>query len=804
MSRAARSLPLDLLVRVREAEASLPPAETARVALTCLGEVAAASGQWGQLLLKLGGVLESAIFSKEDSTSTTGTAAVDHMSYLTIAQRAREQAEWSRLDCTRLRAENLALRSRNELAAAEAASAREELRAELERQSNAQLRIEHLTEQLRLRERRAKAVEAEARQSFLALTGEAEALRHKLTRSSIVMGELSSFRDRLESVRVRFRALTADRLSDTPHVPTPPQQVVDLTGQLRGLYYDLVDTFEAQRTNLLHTREHHENVRAKFARDAGSLIREKERLGMHAIRELGVAGGGNPSAPNEVLAQLVRLRLRGGGMWNGYANLCSYLLSKTLTHASAGGNDGGGGGAAAAAAAAAADAADDPPSELVSVDPPSWAHPLPTPELVHQEIIVVFTSARKASGSIVVCTESAGMATGVPLHAGNARPVSRPTSATLHSSAPASSSHAFVSFSDHLVGHYLEQYGDRRIALAALHSFLKAVARLRAQGSQRVELFALALSGKISIFACWAFAEAVRALAGIRDQIRLETRVERETATLLLYGDFATHAEMAEVAARLHAHCTDADVAPLGVAASPYSLLLEFVAGQIVGGVEARLRRALTQLAARDLVNAGCMRLTRFQDAVVGILKPKKASRRAMTRLFRAVAYETHAKSLLGQVASGKVPDSAANEGKVGGGGEGGEGLTTDDGRFEAVPAAQTANAQREDAMKRMMMMPVDIDNKLAGVLAFYYWTTVPSADVGMLADARAVASGENLGTLEEEKDAEEKEGEDDVFDSEVGRRSSNAVSHQPAVAAEEEQQEPQEQQQELQLRAAE
>ena len=275
-----------------------------------------------------------------------------------------------------------------------------------------------------------------------------------------------------------------------------------------------------------------------------ALIQEKERLALHSIRELGdesydkvASDGVNKKGGLSMRAQKVQstiswLKIKDGGLWSGYAFLCEHLqgLSEQRYDSESPGPDSNHG-------MRMADLNSTP--ALTALDPPSWPHPLPSTHLIHQEIVVIFASAHAANYTNIVCTKARGSilasAEASVLHRGDERPIEQ----------------SFTPFADFVTLHFLNQYKDKRIALAAMHSFLSQISYMLKPGinfSPRAELFAHAISGKVSIFACWSFSEAVRSLKRVQNLIRLDTAVGRSTAVHLLYGtNFATRTEMVQV-----------------------------------------------------------------------------------------------------------------------------------------------------------------------------------------------------------------------------------------------------------------
>ena len=278
-----RSPTLDLITRVREARATKPAQETYRITLDALKECSHLHNS--PLLLLLSTVLEEAVFSSEEYSSTNGK--YDKVSHFTLAERSKSQLEWAKNDNKRLKQINLELQNQKGLCVAECEAAKEELRNELNRQSRAAQRIEHLEDRLESSKIRAKMNEEETHSSFVSLTNHTEELKHQLKRSNIVVSELASYRDKLESVRVRFRRLTTEQeAGELVKEANSESQIHKLVEQLRGLYYDYFLKFENVRVNTTYTVEHITNMKREFARDAGALIEEKERLAIHARNEL--------------------------------------------------------------------------------------------------------------------------------------------------------------------------------------------------------------------------------------------------------------------------------------------------------------------------------------------------------------------------------------------------------------------------------------------------------------------------------------------------------------------------------------
>jgi hypothetical protein len=739
------------------------------------------------------------------------------MAYRTLAKRAQDRALWLESDCQQLRALNGELVNKVGLAKAEISSVRQELRAELTRQSNAQLRIEHLEEKLRHQSERQKARNVESQNSFISMTNEVKSMRHKINRSEIVIRELSGYRARLESVRTRFRMLAERRASEAkiraettlststrttaPAIPAKTgfagsrmkqskssrsrqhrqqesqNQVSQLSEQLSDLYYDLLEGFEKSRTNLSHTTEHVANLRHKFSRDAGALIHEKERLAMHAIAELCDGGGSdfsdeigrqgqggrNGKVPSRKSA-VSWLNVKEGGLWAGYAFLCKHLhaLSEQRRAAldASSGHDG----------EEARPALLNLPPALVAVDPPSWPHPLPPLSVVHQEILGIFVSAHATGNTNIVCTKARGYAGELAMGSESAEAPDRPVTLPPNESI---SEQSFTSFTDFVTMHFLKQYKNPRIALAAMHSFLSQISRMCKPGrdfSARAELFAKAMSGKVSIFACWSFAEAARSLKPVQELVRLDSAIGRATAVHLLYGrGFATHTEMIQVENALGDFCeaaagivADDSAVPADAtktekracsSSAGVGTLLEFVCAQIACGDELRLFRAKSELNARDLVNSGAMRLTRFQDAVHGITKhhAQQMGRKMLTRLFRVAAYEVHAKTLFHPEDEEAEDDVVAN---VGVNSESAE-------RMDPTPD-ETAD---KGAYKTMMMMPVNIEPTLSGLLAFTYWENLQQATPDFFmtaqADARGDLAEERETTRAAQRQADKQKGEE-------------------------------------------
>ena len=84
---------------------------------------------------------------------------------------------------------------------------------------------------------------------------------------------LAAYRDKLESVRVRFRRLTIeDKAGELQQNARPAYQIKTLVEQLKGLYYDLYSKFEILRTNVCNTKEHIHNMKKKFSTDQFSNI----------------------------------------------------------------------------------------------------------------------------------------------------------------------------------------------------------------------------------------------------------------------------------------------------------------------------------------------------------------------------------------------------------------------------------------------------------------------------------------------------------------------------------------------------
>ena len=795
MQRNVASPALDLLVQVQEAKSKLPLEHVAGVALNTLQQcVELGVGPYGNLLLGLHDIFEEAIFSSEKYSSdapsqssslnkhhTSKAARYRKMAYFTLAKRAQDKIYSLEEECLDLRAINKELRNKIGMASAEVSSARVELKTEVTRQSNAQLHIEYLQEKLRAQDQNQKMKDAESHASFISMANEIKMLKHKEARSNIVIRELGNYRDRLESVRTRFRVLGEHRMSaqkfgavNNSNVKRSSfskrqqqlsqrqkresearVQVSQLSNQLRDLYYDLVDQYEKSRTNLDHTKEHLENLRRKFARDAGSLIYEKERLDLHSLGELSSDGksknileniASNAKARTSTLAWL---KVKEGGMWLGYAHLCQHLhdLHQKKNNPESGPEDFG---------TQHNKFASCPPA-LVALDPPSWPHPMPSLQAVYQEILVIFASANAATQTNIVCTEAKGTT------------LQMPSQITESTSQP-----RFTPFSDYVTLHFVSQYEDKRVALAAMHSFISQISTSQKKGpnfSHRASLFAKALSGKLSISACLSFAEVVRVLSPVKEHIRLDSAIGRSVIVHLIYGDgFATCSELVDMENKFGDFCEKQGIKDKYTSLpdektthnqttfekgggrpenSTYDVVLEFVCNDLICGEELRLQRAKSELKARDLINSGTMRLTRFQDAVHSITKhhKRRVGRKELTKLFRIASYEVNAKTML-------FDESDNEEDTVDAESEANNHSTYDsirENKEGAEAKVDLLEEKKSEVYKKMMMMPVSIDNALSNILAFTYWAGLPESTLEKINSLEAELRGdvsEEIGQL--------------------------------------------------------
>ena len=763
MSKQVRSPTLELITRVREVRASKSPTDTYRVALQALEEASRlGSSSQGLLLMLLREIFEEAIFSNEEyssSSSTTTTATYAKVAHVTLALRSKQQSEWAQSDIERLKQDNLELQEQNGLCRAECEAAREELRSELNRQTKADLKIEHLEEELKNQQAHATMSEEESHASFVSLTNHSEGMRHRLKRSQVVISELASYRDKLESVRVRFRRLTTENNAGELKTKAVPKiQVNKLAEQLRGLYFDLYQKYEITRTNVNHTSEHIHNCRREFSKNAGALIKEKEDLDIHKRNELStddekklrfVTGDKHVKAMCESLERMKTIR---GGLWVCYAELCESYMDDHLAD-----------------------------STMSAVNPPNWPHPMPSKKIVHQDILAIYAKiGPPSSDPITTCSPPE-----IIRFLGG----------------------KYISFSSSVVNYFVEQYDNVRIAISALHAFLKAVTVMRHEGSTRIEMFCRALAGKISIFSVWSYVEAMRSLSTVRKQVLVGSNFDRNQAVHSLYGDFASLAEMVDVENHLTAYVrkfiskeeeeggfekkedekkseedekveaeegeeeeeeeekreegseeSEGDEedeksrksrksnSALNMM-SGYDMLMEFLCGQLIGGNELRVRKSMAALSARDLVNSGKMKLTRFQDAVVGMWKKSQTiSRIRLTRMFRAIVFETHGEDMWDYIGQ-KLSMEAAKKNKQ---------FETESEYVDVEEEEEKKKKKKKkknvetdvsydpttsnvkfgidvsrvkdkDAAKYLMGMEVLIDNDLAQVLAYLTWTMVPT-----------------------------------------------------------------------------
>ena len=187
---------------------------------------------------------------------------------------------------------------------------------------------------------------------------------------------------------------------------------------------------------------------------------------------------------------------------------------------------------------------------------------------------------------------------------------------------------------------------------------------MRRSGSTRIEMFCRALNGSLSIFSIWSYVEIIRSLSIIQNKITLNSNFDRNQAVHLLYGDFSNLTEMVDVQNHLtiyvrkylseeeemngmtiqqiqqiqHSQQTEKEkeqkeqkneknekTKQLPSVLTGYDILMEFICGQLISGTETRVRKSQLALSARDLVNSGRMRLTRFSDCVVGMFSQKKS-----------------------------------------------------------------------------------------------------------------------------------------------------------------------------------
>ena len=760
MSKQVRSPTLELITRVREARASKSPSTVYRVALQALEEASGlGSSSQGLLLMLLREIFEEAIFSNEEFSSSSTTASTyAKVAHVTLALRSKQQSEWAQSDIERLKQDNLELQEQNGLCRAECEAAREELRIELNRQTKADMKIEHLEEELKNQQAHATMSEEESHASFVSLTNHSEGIRHRLKRSQVVISELASYRDKLESVRVRFRRLaTENNAGELKTQAVPKIQVNKLAEQLRGLYFDLYQKYERTRTNVNHTSEHIHNCRREFSKNAGALIKEKEDLDIHKRNELStddekklrfVTGDKHVKAMRESLERMKTIR---GGLWVCYAELCESYINDHLAD-----------------------------STMSAVNPPNWPHPMPSKKIVHQDILAIYAKIGSPSSS---------PSSDDPITTCSPPEIIRFLGGK------------FISFSSSVVNYFVEQYDNVRIAISALHAFLKAVTVMRHEESTRIEMFCRALAGKISIFSVWSYVEAMRSLSTVRKQVLVGSNFDRNQAVHSLYGDFASLAEMVDVENHLTAYVrkfiskekeggsfekkederkSEDDERVVVVVEeeeeeeeggereseaeegdeksrksrksnsalnmmSGYDMLMEFLCGQLIGGNELRVRKSMAALSARDLVNSGKMKLTRFQDAVVGMWKKSQTiSRIRLTRMFRAIVFETHGEDMwdyIGQKLSmetakknkqleteSEYVDEEEEEKKKK---KKKKNVETDVSNDPTTPNVKfgidVSRVKDKDAAKYLMGMEVLIDNDLAQVLAYLTWTMVPT-----------------------------------------------------------------------------
>jgi len=725
---------LELITKVREARTTKPPTETYRIALESLTQAASlGTGSQGLLLLLLKDIFEDAIFSSDEYSSSSSTNQYNKVAHCTISSRMQQKSDWAEQKIERLTNINKELQEQNEMAKVECTAAREELAQELNRRSNAALKIDFLEDKLHSHESKTKKKEEETHQNFVVLSNHSNTLACRLERSQLVVQELAAYRDKLESVRVRFRRLTIeDKAGELQQNARPAYQIKTLVEQLKGLYYDLYSKFEILRTNVCNTKEHIHNMKKKFSTDAGQLIQEKERLTLHSRNELVsdevkklryVTGDMHEK---QVVASLERLKLSNYGLWVGYVKMCELFMQDKNT------------------------------SALNAVNPPTWPHPLPSHETVHQDILAIYNSVnpnhsmqQTRSGPLPTCVRSSQIESYLD--------------------------NKYISFSDVVVNYFLSQYDNKRIAIASFHSFLKKVLMMKKIGSTRIEMFVRAVCGNISIFSIWSYLEARRCLSDIKTQLMLRSEFDRRQAVDLLYGDFASVTEMVDVENHLTVHvqtfirketemgagnqeekehnANEGNKGNEGTSSkkatfTDYEMLMEFLCGQLISGTELRINRSLGALSARDLINSGTMRLTRFQDAVVGMwTRKKKISRKQLTRLYHIVIFEAHGETLFDYInrtiatknderqKSGLEPidvqyekEEIKNSWK---GNTEGQGASNTAGSHEGTTPStiSTGNTKRVnsiEAMKYLMGREVTINNELAQVLAFLTWTMVP------------------------------------------------------------------------------
>jgi hypothetical protein len=735
---------LELITKVREARATKSPTELYRIALDSLGEAASlGTGSQGLLLVLLREIFEDAIFSSSefssDPTSSNKSNKYNKVAHFTLSSRMQQKSEWAQADIIRLKQINQELQEQNGLAMAECASAREELKNELNRQSMASLKIDHLQEQLQMQKVARKKRDDETHQSFVTLTNHSDDLTHRLQRSQNVVKELTAYRDKLESVRVRFHRLTTETNAGEIK-STPESQIYRLVEQLRGLYYDLYVKFEKVRTNVSNTKEHIINMKRKFAKDAGQLIEEKERLTLHANNELAtndvknLRGVTGDTHKKKLKASLDRLKLCNYGLWIGYVELCESFIAN---------NEINGG------------------CTLSTIDPPNWPHPLPSEEIVHQDILAIYHSIS-------------------PNHVMNYSNDNDPLPTCVRTTYIDSYMDGkYTSFSDIVVKYFISQYDNERIAISSYYSFLKTILKMKKSGSTRIEMFVRAICGTISIFSIWSYVESMRSLSQIKNQLKLTSHFDRNQAVQLLYGDFASLTEMVDVENHLTVFVRKfildeeedddekkeddrkrgEDVETVTQQKqnhlADYDILMEFVCGQLISGNELRIKRSLAALSARDLANSGTMRLTRFQDAVIGMWKRnKKISRKGLTMLYHIIIFEEHGENLFDYIKfriRKNKEDSKNSRGKSGGSSSDGDNdsMHSDDDNDSAFSAFSGNDAGVSDAisvasendsvddislngltsfdvMKYLMGREVSIDNELAQALAFLTWTMVP------------------------------------------------------------------------------
>eukprot|EP00949_MAST-11_sp_MAST-11-sp1_P002343 g2343.t1 len=619
--QASRSHATELEVRMREARATTTAAkdiskEEASVALETLEDIAEEyRAPYGGAILMAAETLRRAVFSS-DAISNGG-----NLPYFTLCDRLIEDARQLVREADKLRLENQRLHEAVAIQNEDNLAMRVQLRDDKRRSMRLQMELSKWqTEQRGDVEKLRKERDA-AMASFGEISRERKIVDMKVAKARAVIEDLTAYRDRVESMKLRFQKVTRKRGKTQARtagaVPSSSsrKQLETLALQLHAIYSEKLEKFDGIRNDGSYPPVQLQSARERFRNDASAL--RQERRNLH--RALG-------TFPREsVLEQLQPLRTHEKRMWRAYRLFAERCFQ----------------------------------GQRRQVLPPEWPHPLAKGVTEIEDVIMVILQSANAvsmDGGI------AGPASANICAVVNCPPQGVAKDETLESLC---AEQRFIPLGDFVSLYWLSQYLDVSIALAAHYAFLRNIEEW-STSSSILELFQASLCDEVPSSAWKCTLEMSRLLREEVCRDNLSSYFEKKMFRSVLQqvycrdneDDQCSTTDLLKASASLSQFVLK--LSTVGDEDDSEKIFLRWYTNEILAGTELHYLSSMRAIELRDLEQTGDIRLSRFQSICIDTLYPLSLSRHEITLHFRIAAYEA-AMDVFGNVVGKRHDDALKN-----------------------------------------------------------------------------------------------------------------------------------------------